>query len=132
MKYKSGFIFLLLLSVILLLVSATAEGGIGSGVAAKDAYEKGKESFSAEEYVEAAWWFEKAGNHEDAKKWAYYCQAIDLVINGGENDLPRAQARFELLAGQEFEQAVQWVAYCKGRYQENTGMFYAAINKEEG
>ena len=43
-------------------------------------YETGMVCFQSREYGKAAQYFHDAGNYKDAKKWAYYCEAIDDMI----------------------------------------------------
>lgn len=113
--------------LILLLIPgmALAAGGSLSGMGIADRYEMGMDLFYLEDYDQAAEYFAAVGNYRDAKMWAYYCQAIDAVIDSKttySKDLEGAQARFELLAAQSFEDAALWAQYCKGRAYENLSM----------
>lgn len=110
----------LLLSLLLLITSCTscvASAEMFGGSQANGEYNLGLEHFANEKYADAAACFKKAGNVSDAKKWAYYCEAIDSVVSGKgtANELNSAHARFTLLARQSFQQADQWAKYCEGR-----------------
>lgn len=124
---------MLVLALILCCACASAEG-FGTASTQLDKYNAGMEAYNGKEYAEAAAYFQSAGNLNDAKKWAYYCQAIDSVVNGKgtTKELKHAQARFELLAGQSFQQADQWVTYCMGRAYELEGFTDVAAERYYG
>lgn len=112
-----------LLLALLLFMTCTACAAAAEmfgGSQANGEYELGMDHFNNEKYAEAAACFKRAGNIADAKKWAYYCEAIDSVVNGKgtANELNSAHARFALLAKQSFQQADQWAKYCEGRALE--------------
>ena len=101
---------------------AAADTPDTQGMRPRDAYLAGTQAYENKEYADAAVYFEAAGNHADAQMWAFYCQAICLMMNdeATKREIARAQARFELLEAQSFQQAAQWVTYCKGREWELT------------
>ena len=51
------------------------------GMRPRDAYLAGTQAYENKEYADAAVYFEAAGNHADAQMWAFYCQAICLMMN---------------------------------------------------
>lgn len=113
----------LLLSLLLLITFGTsciAAAEMFGGSQANGEYALGMDHFNNEKYAEAAACFKRAGNIADAKKWAYYCEAINSVVNGkgADDELNSAHARFTLLAKQSFQQADQWAKYCEGRARE--------------
>ncbi len=112
----------LALMLALPVLCAAADTPDTQGMRPRDAYLAGAQAYENKEYADAAVYFEAAGNHADAQMWAFYCQAISLILDGEgtTEELNRAQVRFELLAGQAFQQAAQWVQYCKGREWELT------------
>ena len=119
----------LFLIVSFLLGSVALAGSGLSGMGVMDCYEAGTDLFCMEDYEQAAQYFTAAGNYKDAKKWAYYCQAICIVLNCSSQDakmLNSAQIRFELLATQDFEDAAHWVQYCKARAYEAESMLQKA------
>lgn len=83
-------------------------------------YETGMVYFQSRDYAGAARHFGSAGNYQDAKKWAYYCEAIDYMIHNSSNvdALEEAYNRFVLLDNLGFEDAGQWAVYCTGRQYE--------------
>ncbi|MBR2054332.1 MAG: hypothetical protein IJ968_05495 [Clostridia bacterium] len=83
-------------------------------------YETGMVCFQSREYGKAAQYFHDAGNYKDAKKWAYYCEAIDdMICNSNDyHALEEAFNRFVLLDNLEFRDAGQWAEYCRGRQYE--------------
>lgn len=120
---KHVFRSLLLLALVLLCTSASAEF-FGTAPTLHEHYNAGMQAYYEQDYPAAAEYFLAAGNLQDAKQWAYYCQAIDSVVNGSgkEKEILHAKARFELLAHQSFQQANQWVIYCTGRAYELKGL----------
>jgi len=119
----------LLLAISMLMGSMAFASNKASGMGVVDCYEAGADLFCMEDYEQAAEYFEAAGNYKDAKKWAYYCQAISIVLNSnGRNTkmLNSAQVRFEVLAAQSFEDATDWVQYCKARAFEAESMLQRA------
>lgn len=118
MKSKAVSLMILLLCVLMTFqASATM---VTADLGAADSYEAGLACFYLEDYSTAAAYFSRAGNYKDAKKWDYYCQAIDLVLKDepGIDTLEHAKIRFDLLAAHEFQDADQWVTYCKARQFE--------------
>lgn len=105
---------LLIVMLVMLLITGVAAG---EGMAPMELYDEGMESYYMENYEAAAEYFGKAGNYQDARKWAYYCEAILLVMNGKctQEEIFDAEARFTLLANQSFRDADQWLNYTKGR-----------------
>lgn len=106
----------ILLILLCLLPGAASAGGVLAGAGVADQYDLAMAAFYLEDYAGAASLFARAGNFQDAKKWGYYCSAINSVLSGG--DLSGAQVRFELLAAQNFQQAADWAKYCKARAYE--------------
>lgn len=94
------------------------------GMGAIEMYDEAMEYFYCEEYGIAADYFRKAGNYHDAKKWTYYCEAIELAMEelAGSKELSGAAGRFEILAAQSFQDADQWLIYLKGREYEMRSM----------
>lgn len=117
------------LMLTLVVLCAAADMPDTRGMRPRDAYQAGAQAYENKEYADAAVYFEAAGNHRDALMWAFYCQAISLIIDGEgtEAEIERASARFELLAEQSFQQAEQWAQYCKGREWEFTAIPQASI-----
>lgn len=124
----------LAMTLLLLTTGSAGAAGVLAGSGVADHYDTGMACFYLEQYQSAVQHFRSAGNYQDAKKWAYYCEAIHMVMTAsGSQALEQAQARFELLAAQHFEQAAQWASYCKARSYEQLQMkaqareLYAAI-----
>ena len=119
----------LALMLALPVLCAAADTPDTQGMRPRDAYLAGAQAYENKEYADAAVYFEAAGNHADAQMWAFYCQAICLMMNdeATKREIARAQARFELLEAQSFQQAAQWVTYCKGRDFELDGIPPKAI-----
>ena len=112
-----------LLAAALLLLPAASFAMTLGGIGADEYYQQGMSYFHMEDYAAAASSFQQAGNYLDAKKWTYYCQAIDGVVNSTDaNALSRAAARFGLLEAHSFEQSAQWTIYCKARSYESMGI----------
>lgn len=118
----------LVLGLLLTMNSFASATGLIDSVDVAAAFETAMALFYLEDYTNAAEQFSQAGNYNDAKKWQYYCQAISDVLkpSASEADLASAQARFDLLAGQGFQQAEAWAAYCKGREYEQYRMLSQA------
>lgn len=114
---------LLLLSLALLCTCASAEF-FSTVSTLPENFNKGMQAYYDQDYETASEYFFAAGNMQDAKLWAYYCKAIDSVVNGSgtKEELESASARFELLSHQSFQQAEQWKLYCEGRLYELKGM----------
>lgn len=113
----------------LVVLCAAADTPDTRGMRPQNAYIAGVQAYEGQEYADAAVYFEAAGNHEDAQLWAFYCQAIIMMqdAEATQQKIASAQARFELLEAQSFQQAAQWVKYCKGRDFEKTGVPSQAI-----
>lgn len=88
----------------------------------KDNYEDGLNAYNTGNYRAAADSFRAAGNYQDAKKWVYYCEAIDLIRPEMTLEALQEPAdRFELLSSLAFQDAAQWYQYCEGREYEQRG-----------
>ncbi len=118
MRVRLGICLIIVFSLITSV--ATAEGILGD-YSVQENFETAKFMYEMEEYAEAAQYFEKAGNFNDAKRWKYYCQAIDETLKVEPSAaIPFLTiAKFELLSAQNFEQASQWLIYCEGRNFES-------------
>lgn len=116
MRFK----MVLALVLALALAAVMMTGALAADMLPRNAYLEGTEAYLSRNYVEAVEFFRMAGNHKDARLWMYYCEAIDMVVNGdgSEHTLAAAKVRFELLETHEFHQAGQWASYCKGRLYE--------------
>lgn len=109
----------LAMTLLLLTTGSAGAAGVLAGSGVADQYDAGMACFYLEQYQSAVQRFRSAGNYQDAKKWAYYCEAIHMVQTASDDKaLARAQARFELLGAQGFQQSAQWATYCKARAYE--------------
>jgi len=107
----------------LILLFLLAPCALSEGFGVMELYDEGMESFYMQDYAEAAACFRKAGNYSDAKKWAYYCEALQLVMNSkcGSKQWIEAEARITLLEAQSFRDTDQWALYIKGKEYEASG-----------
>lgn len=117
---KRAFLLLLVLVMVCIAVPGVAAVVERSGMNPLENYETGVVYYQSREYGKAAQYFHAAGNYKDAKKWAYYCEAIDDMIRNGNDysSMEEAYNRFVLLDNLEFMDAGQWAEYCKGRQYE--------------
>lgn len=117
--------------LVFIMITSIAQADVLANLPLKDYYDEGLEYFYIEEYDLAAKYFKSAGNLLDSKKWAYYCEAIQSIMQDtlSASELRDAQARFELLAEQSFRDAEQWVKYCVGRDLENEGYIPQAAER---
>ena len=116
---KSIVVTMLILLCVLMPFQASATM-VAADLSVADSYETGMACFYLEDYSTAVAYFSQAGNYKDAKKWNYYCQAIDLILQDEPSieKLEHAKIRFDLLAAHEFQDADQWATYCKARQFE--------------
>ena len=105
----------LAMALLLLTTGSAGAAGVLAGSGVADHYDTGMACFYLEQYQSAVQHFRSAGNYQDAKKWAYYCEAIHMVMTAsGSQALEQAQAR-ELYAAILVHDSIERCLACSGR-----------------